>query len=305
MRVAIFLWHTNKKMSVYSDADKTYAWLGELFETNTRVPGAKIAHPEALRFPDGLPSTEAEVKEREEVYNFDAIQNAYRVLWACSMDDNPSHSESLLHAHAESFLKRAYAAWHLVGDTREAFEKSLKSYVNITLNDLFTSHAPICRVGTNEILALQDMHAEMETLRSENAVLRGEIERRDDAIAELRMKVEDAEIRDRRFNETLADSIAGAKLEQQQRYDYLSKHVDTVVAAATLELQQQNQTALKQLGECQFDLTRVAKQTEGETTVARERLQLLGLAEAELKKMQERLAACGEPSKADESCSIM
>jgi hypothetical protein len=288
----------------YSDADKTYAWLDELFETNTRVPGSKIAHPEALRFPDGLPSTEEQTKERETVYSFDAIQNAYRVLWACSMADDRSHSESLLHAHAESFLKRAYAAWHLVGDTRDAFEKSLKSYVNITLNDLFTSHAPICRVGTNEILALQDMHSEMETLRSENAVLRGEIERRDDALAELRTKLGDAELRDRRFNETLADSIAGAKLQQQNEYNYLKEHVDTVVSAATMELQQQNQTVLRQLGECQFDLSKVAKQIEGESSTVREQNRLLALAQAEMKKMQERLEACGEP-KADESCSIM
>jgi hypothetical protein len=221
------------------------------------------------------------------------------------MDDNPSHSESLLHAHAEAFLKRAYAAWHLVGDAREAFEKSLKSYVNITLSDLFTTHAPICRVGTNEILALQDMHSEMETLRSENAVLKGEIERRDDAIAEMRQKLEDAELRERRFNDTLADSIAGATLQQRNDYNYLQNHVDTVVSAATLELQQQNQTVLKQLGECNYDLSRSAKKNEDEAAIAQERLQLLALAKAELVKMQERLEACGEPSRSDESCSIM
>jgi 2-methylisocitrate lyase-like PEP mutase family enzyme len=149
------------------------------------------------------------------------------------------------------------------------------------------------------------MHSEMETLRSENAVLKGEIERRDDAIAEMRQKLEDAELRERRFNDTLADSIAGATLQQRNDYNYLQNHVDTVVSAATLELQQQNQTVLKQLGECNYDLSRIAKKNEDEAAIAQERLQLLALAKAELVKMQERLEACGEPSRSDESCSIM
>jgi hypothetical protein len=279
---------------MYSDQDRTNEWLNTLFENNPKSPGSKLAHPDRLVFPDGAPASAEQAKERNTVYTFESIQNAYRVLYLCSMDDNPSKTESLLHAHAESFLKRAYAAWNLWGTRREEFERTLKVYVNTTLSDLFAMHAPICKFGTNEILALQDVHRELEAARAEAAVLRAEIQRRDDALAELRQKLSDAESRDRYFAQNLADSIEGATAEQRAKYEYLRKNTDTVVAAATQEKEMMLQATRKQLGACQFDFTNLMGKFEKETLQSEQRLLQLAEKEVQVKQLNHKLATCGE-----------
>jgi hypothetical protein len=291
-------------MAGYNDAERTYAWLDTLFVNNPNVPGSKTPQPENLVYPGALVTTEQETEERNTLYSFQAIQNAYRVLFLCSLDDEPSRTESILHAHAEYFLKRAYAAWNLSGGRREDFERNLKVYVNTTLSELFANNAPVCRVGTNEVLAVQDLHAELEAMRSQNSLLRQEIERRDSTIEELRLKLEDADARDRYFSQNLADSIEGATAEQRAKYEYLRANTDTVVAAATAEVQETLQRTMKQLGMCQIDFTRLQAKYESEAVVARQRLQLLSEGEAALRKAEERLVTCGETEKS-ENCTIM
>jgi hypothetical protein len=293
-------------MSVYNDAERTYAWLDTLFINNPNVPGSRIPQPENLEFPATLPTTKEETDLRNSMYSFQAIQNAYRVLFLCSLDDEPSRTESILHAHAEYFLKKAYAMWNLSGSRREEFERNLKMYANTTISELFAMNAPVCRVGTNEVLALQDMHAELEAVRTQNAVLRAEIERHTMTIEELKLKLEESDARDRYFSQNLADSIQGAIAEQKAKYEYLRANTDTIVAAATQEQQVTLQRTLKLLGECQADFTRLQSKHEAEAVVSRQRLTLLEEGGAIIRKAEARLEACGcgETDKSD-NCTIM
>jgi hypothetical protein len=289
---------------MYNDAERTYAWLDTLFVNNPNVPGSRIPQPENLVYPDALVTTEKETEERNTLYSFKAIQDAYRVLFLCSLDDAPSRTETILHAHAEYFLKRAYAAWNLSGSRKDDFERNLKVYVNTTLSELFANNAPVCRMGTNEVLAVQDLHSEMEALRNQNMRIRQELEQKNATIEELKLKLEDADARDRYFSQNLADSIEGATAEQRAKYEYLRANTDTVVAAATQELQETLQRTMKQLGMCQSDFTRLQVRHETEMVVSRQRLQLLGEGEAALRKAEERLMACGETEKS-ENCTVM
>lgn len=291
-------------MSAYSDAERTYAWLDTLFVNNPNMPGSRTPQPEYLVYPETLPTNEEETEQRNTLYNFQAIQNAYRVLFLCSLDDQPSRTESILHAHAEYFLKKAYAAWNLSGSRREEFERTLKVYVNTTLTELFSNNAPVCRVGTNEVLAVQDMHAELEAMRAQNALLRVEIEKRDGTIGELKLKLEESDARDRYFSQNLADSIEGATAELRAKNEYLTKNTDTVVAAATQELRENLQRTLKDVGACQADYNRLHAKRESELVISRNRLDLLEENDALLRKARARLEACGE-SDGSGNCTIM
>ena len=286
-------------MSDFSETEVTYAWLNTLFGSDARAPGVKIPSPENLELAPGVNSTEEDERERKLVYNFTNIQNAYRVLFICSLSNSPNHTESLLHAHAETFLKKAYAAWNLSGIARIKFEQSLGVYVNTTLAEMFQTNAPVCREGANEILALQDMHMELEDARNEIAGLKVGIKFGASEIESLREKLKEAELRDINFAQNLSDSIEGAVLEQRQKFDFLSKNVDAVIASAMSETNQKLDTAREQLGKCQFNYTILQDKCKIAEDTAQERLVLLEKAALEMKKMQDRLRTCGRDEKSE------
>lgn len=284
----------------YSDTDRTSLWLETLFQADPSMKGSKIARPDNLVLGPGVESTEEDKQEREKVYTFDAIQNAYKMLHLCSIADSPSKSESLVHAHAESFLKRAYAAWNLSGQTRRDYEESLKVYMNASLSDLFSLNAPICNPNTNEILALQDIHEEVEDLRKQVSVLKAQISRRDDTISELKESIAASKQREEYFDLHVQDSIKGATLELQGKYDYVVSKTDVIVAAAVKEYKEKLRDMQGLYEDAQEAIVKQEKKTQKQEAktiqceaVARERLLLLSEAEQELEKMQSRLKECG------------
>jgi hypothetical protein len=277
----------------YTDTDRTSLWLESLFQADPSLVGSKIARPDNLVLGVGVEATEDDNEERAKLYNFDNIQNAYKMLHLCSITESPSKSESLVHAHAETFLKRAYAAWNLSGQARRDYEESLKVYVNASLSDLFSLNAPICNPNTNEILALQDIHEEVGDLRKQVSALKAQIARRDDSIAEFKEALATAKEREEYFDLHVQDAIKGATAELQGKYDYLVSKTDVVVAAAVREFKEKLREMQGMYEESQEALAKQEKKTLKQEAVARERLLLLNEAEEELKKMQSRLEECG------------
>jgi hypothetical protein len=269
----------------YTDSERTSLWLETLFVTDPNMPGAKIARRDNLVVGQGVVITEEDAEERIKVYNFDAIQNAYKMLHLCSNTDSPSKSESLVHAHAETFLKRAYAAWNLSGQTRKDYEESLKVYVNASLSDLFSLHAPICNPNTNEILALQDIYEELETLRHRVDLLNVEILKRDELIEELRETLENSKERERYYDLNMQDAIKGATLQLQEKYDYLVVHSDLVVAAAVKECENNLRLSENFSRESQASLKAQKEKTLEQEALAQERLVLLKEAELEINRI--------------------
>jgi hypothetical protein len=289
-------------MSEFSATELTYAWLDSLFSQDPSKPGSKIADSSQLVLGPGVLSTEEEDQEREQIYTFQNIQNAYRVLSICSMPDSKFYTESLLHAHAETFLKKAYAAWNLSGVPRLRFENSLKTYVNTTLAEMFQTNAPVCREGTNEILALQDMHQEVEECRRQNLSLKETVREMQYENDKLREALKNADLRDVSFAQNLSDSIEGATLEQRQKYQFLTTNIDAVIAAAVVDTKSQLGTVEEQLGQCQFKYTVLQSKLEKSEGDRREQLKLLQNAASEMTLMQDRLRSCGQVEKSD--CSI-
>ena len=293
------LWHFKKRMSNFSETELTYAWLETLFSPDPQVPGQKVTNPENLELAPGVTQTQMEDEERETVYNFKNIQNAYRVLFICSLANSPTHTESLLHAHAETFLKKAYAAWNLSGIPRLRFEQALGVYVNTTLAQMFQTNAPVCREGTNEILALQDMHQELEDSRVTIAELKARVGFYSKEVEMLQEKLKEAELRDINFAQNLSESIDGAVVEQRQKYEFLSKNVDSVIAAAVQDTKQQLDGERGQLYKCQSEFTFMQGQLKIAQETSQERLVLLEKAAAEMMKMQDRLRSCGQIEKSE------
>jgi hypothetical protein len=286
-------------MTDFNETEVTYAWLDTLFGSDSRAPGAKISNPENLELAPGVTPSAEEDRERELIYNFTNIQNAYRVLFICSLSNSPNHTESLLHAHAETFLKKAYAAWNLSGIARLKFEQSLGVYVNTTLAEMFQTNAPVCREGANEILALQDMHKELEDARNEIADLKAGIKFSGSEIQALREKLKEAELRDINFAQNLSESIDGAVVEQRQKFDFLTKNVDAVITSAVSETQQKLDSTKEQLGKCQINYTILQDKLKHFQNLAQDRLELLEKAASEMTKMQNRLKSCGEGEKSE------
>jgi hypothetical protein len=286
-------------MTDFSETELTYAWLDTLFDSNEKSPGSKTANPENLELAPGVSTTEEDDAERELIYNFTNIQNAYRVLFICSLTNSPNHTESLLHAHAETFLKKAFAAWNLSGIARFKFEQSLGVYVNTTLAEMFQTNAPICREGANEILALQDMHKEIEDARNEIADLKAGLRFSSTEIQTLREKLKEAELRDINFAQNLSESIDGAVVEQRQKFDFLTKNVDSVITSAVSETQQKLESTKEQLGKCQINYTILHDKYKTAQDTAQDRLELLQKAASELTKMQNRLQSCGQGEKSE------
>jgi hypothetical protein len=289
----------------YTEMDRTSMWLETLFQADPSMPGSKIARPDNLVVGPGVESTEEDNEDRAKLYTFDNIQNAYKMLHLCSITESPSKSESLVHAHAETFLKRAYAAWNLSGQTRRDYEESLKVYMNASLSDLFSLNAPICNPNTNEILALQDIHEEVNDLRKQLSALKVQISRRDDVIAELKDSIAASKEREEYFELHLQDSIKGATAEIQGKYEYLVKHSDVVVAAAIQDAKEKLNDMRSLYEDAQDAITKQEKKTLKQEAIARERLMLLSEAEEELKRMQMRLKALGESPVQSSKCSIM
>jgi hypothetical protein len=115
----------------------------------------------------------------------------------------------------------------------------------------------------------------------------------------LKEKLKEAELRDINFSLNLAEAIDGAVLEQRQKYEFVSKNVDSIIAAAVEDTKQQLQSKSAQLGKCQFEYTYLQGQVKIAQEISQERLTLLEKAAAEMTKMQDRLRSCGQTEKSE------
>jgi len=214
-------------------------WLEMLFEKNMTIPGETIVHPERLQVPKGIEGmfSREESLLRTEKYNIYKLLNAYRIRQLCTLDKAPG--ESLLHAHAELFLSRGYAAWNLYGNSRIEFENSLLRLTEPTLTSLFAGNAPICSVDDNEIIDSYELKQKVDELQRENANFQLISEQAADEMEDLQEQIARKDEQVRLMEQNLNDTINAALLEKNRELEELRHNTDLIVATA---LQEQKQT---------------------------------------------------------------
>jgi hypothetical protein len=150
-------------------------WVDYIFEKDPSNPSTVLVHANRLAVPEGLEqyASAQEAAQRNDVYNIQALLNAFRMRQLCSVDNLITSGESLLHAHAELFLSRGYAAWNLTGKSKLDFEERLKRFTDPTLSQLFLSGAPVCTTQENEILQASDLRERVLELERENVNFKG------------------------------------------------------------------------------------------------------------------------------------
>ena len=213
-------------------------WIDFIFEKDV-ASGRVIIHQEHLKVPEGLEkfSSPEEVNLRNEVYTFNAILNSYRIRQLCTIE-KVSEGESLLHAHAELFLSKAYAAWNLNSSTRPSrmdFENRLKRLTDPTLTMLFTGNAPVCSVKDEEIIESSDLKIELDKLRVENASLKEYAEQAKEEMETLQTKLMQREEQIKLMQNNLNDSIEAGLFAKENELQKLRESTDLIVASALQE----------------------------------------------------------------------
>jgi hypothetical protein len=214
-------------------------WIDSIFEKDL-ASGTVIVHQERLQVPEGLEkySTPEEVMLRNDVYNINALLNSYRIRQLCTLDRVVS-GESLLHAHADLFLSKGYAAWNLNGRSRIDFENSLKRLTDPTLSMLFTGNAPVCSGKDSEIVDSYELKEELDQLKRENSTLQVISEQAADEMADLENRLRKKEEQIKLMEENISDSIQAGLYSKDKELRELRDSIDLIVASA---LQEQKDT---------------------------------------------------------------
>jgi hypothetical protein len=220
-----------------------------IFEKDATNPSTVLVHANRLAVPEGLEqyATVQESAERNEVYNIQALLNAFRMRQLCAVDNLITSGESLLHAHAELFLSRGYAAWNLTGKSKTDFEERLKRFTDPTLSKLFLSDTPVCSAQENEILQASDLRERLLELERENVNFKAIAEQAAEEMVDLRdqlqEKIHQMELMETNLKSTIDAALAG----KQRELEKLQEATDLIVATALQEHQDaQKTTELKE-----------------------------------------------------------
>lgn len=211
-------------------------WIDFIFEKDPNSPGVINVHANRLEVPEGIGeySTAEEMKLRSEVFTLQALLNAYRMRQLCSQDKF-SQTETLVHAHAELFLSRGFAAWNLTGQARITFEDSLKRFTNPTLSTLFFENAPVCSTAETEILESSDVKNRIEQLERENINFKAVAEQGAEEMASVRDALEKAREEIHLLESNLDGAIKAGLAEKNMQLNKLQEEVDIIVATALQE----------------------------------------------------------------------
>jgi hypothetical protein len=221
-------------------------WVEYIFEKDPSDPSVILVHAERLAVPEGLASysTAEEVKLRSDVYNINELLKAYRTGKLCSPNSGFS-SETLLHAHAEVFLSKGYAAWNLTGKARMDFLDRLKRFTEPALSSMFFENAPVCTMSDDEIILASELKERVLQLERENVNFKAVAEEAADQLA----KVTDELTKSKEELAMLESSVAGAieaGLEQKNRQiEQLHAETDVIVAAALQEYKDAEKKVLR------------------------------------------------------------
>jgi hypothetical protein len=271
-------------------------WIDTIFEKDL-ASGTVIVHQERLVLPAGIESYSSpeESRLRNDVYNINALLTSFRMRQLCTLESVVG-GESLLHAHAELFLSRGYAAWNLTGKSRIDFENSLKRLTDPTLTMLFTGNAPVCSVENNEILDSSDLREHVLQLQRENANFKAISEQAAEEMAILRDKLMSKEEQIQLMEINLGESIQAALSAKEKELESLRSSTDLIVASA---LQEQKDFRREQ---AEKDPARIASLEAYVKTLEKERAQLehyLRIARDALllKKYERRTDLSGPPSR--------
>jgi hypothetical protein len=214
-------------------------WIDSIFEKDLASNRINI-HPERLIIPEGLEkySSPQEAILRSDVYNFNAILNSYRIRQLCTLEKNGIvPGESLLHAHADLFLSKAYAAWNLSGRSRLDFESNLNNLTNPTITMLFTGNAPVCSSSDGEIVESYELKSDLNNLKIENANFQAFSAQAADEMEVLQNKLKEKEKQIKFMEENLSDSIQAGLMAKDKQLQDLREQVDLIVASALQEQQ--------------------------------------------------------------------
>jgi hypothetical protein len=223
-------------------------WVNFIFEKDPNNPSTIIVHADHLALPEGIEqySSSQESMQRNEIYNIQALLNAYRMRQLCAVDNLLTSSESLLHAHAELFLSKGYAAWNLTGKSKVDFEDRLKRFTDPTLSTLFMGDAPVCSTQENEILQASELRERVLELERENvnfkAISEQAAEEMADLSEKLQQKTEQIHLMEIHLNETILSALSSkqqefekALSEKNQELEKLRGETDLIVATALQE----------------------------------------------------------------------
>ena len=244
-------------------------WIDTIFEKEYGS-GTIIVHQERLVVPDGIESYSSaeESRLRNDVYNINALLNSYRIRQLCTLDNAIVSGESLLHAHADLFLSKGYAAWNLTGKSRLDFENTLKRLMDPTLTMLFTGNAPVCSPDSNEIVDSAELRERNNQLQREIANVQVISEQASEEMADLRDKLMAKEEQIRMMELNLAESIQAGLEAKEKELETLRNNTDLIVASA---LQEQKDRRREQ---AQRDPARIASLEAYVKTLEKERAQL-------------------------------
>jgi hypothetical protein len=221
-------------------------WVEYIFEKDPNDLSVILVHADRLAVPEGLASysTAEEVRLRSDTYNINELLKAYRTGKLCSPNSGFS-SETLLHAHAEVFLSKGYAAWNLTGKSRLDFLDRLRRFTEPALATMFFENAPVCTLGDDEIIIASELKERVLQLERENVNFKAVAEEAADQLA----RVTDELTKSRDELSLLESSIAGAieaGLEQKDRQlEQLQAETDVIVASALQEFKDTQRKTLR------------------------------------------------------------
>jgi len=256
-------------------------WVDYIFEKDPNSPSTIIVHANHLAVPEGIDqySSPQESVQRNEVYNIQALLNAYRMRQLCAVDNLLTSSESLLHAHAELFLSKGYAAWNLTGKSKADFEERLKRFTDPTLSRLFMGDAPVCSTQENEILQASELRERVLELERENVNFKAISEQAAEEMVDLRDKLQEKTEQIRLMELHLKETIETALAAKHQELEKLRGDTDLIVATALQEHQDtqlqtfsNQKTSLTTLEEYAKSLERRNKQLEHYLLLAKDAL---------------------------------
>jgi hypothetical protein len=256
-------------------------WVDYIFEKDPNSPSTIIVHANHLAVPEGIDqySSPQESVQRNEVYNIQALLNAYRMRQLCAVDNLLTSSESLLHAHAELFLSKGYAAWNLTGKSKADFEERLKRFTDPTLSRLFMGDAPVCSTQENEILQASELRERVLELERENVNFKAISEQAAEEMVDLRDKLQEKTEQIRLMELHLKETIETALAAKHQELEKLRGDTDLIVATALQEHQDtqlqtfsNQKTSLATLEEYAKSLERRNKQLEHYLLLAKDAL---------------------------------
>jgi hypothetical protein len=210
-------------------------WVDYIFEKDPQSPGTILVHAERLHVPDGLEINAEESRLRAEVYTLDSLLNAYRMRQLCSVDNLLTSSESVLHAHAELFLSRGYAAWNFSGQSRLNYEERLRRYSDPTLSSLFSNNAPVCTTRGNEVLQVSELQERIFDLERENSNLRSIAESASEEMEHMKDDLQEKKNQLDVVEHNLKASIENALAVKNKEIDELRNTTDLIVASALQE----------------------------------------------------------------------